>query len=110
MTPEVEIRPTREFAEMGDLDPVYRGHDGYRKIMRDWLPAWGDSFRWQPRELIDCGDRLVVLGEAPVRGQGSGVALSPEHHLVWTLRDGRIVGERHYYDRAEALQAVGLRE
>jgi ketosteroid isomerase-like protein len=45
------------------------------------------------------------------RGRGSGVAVDLEHSgTVWTLRQGKIVRVRLFTTRAEALEAVGLRE
>ena len=41
---------------------IERGPDGYRQSHADWLSAWGE-FRFQPQELIDLSDRLLVLGQ-----------------------------------------------
>ena len=32
------------------------------------------------------------------------------HYTVWTIRDGKITRMCAYLDRADALEAVGLRE
>src|SRR3712207_8914010 len=42
---------------LGDIHASYRGHQGYRQLYDDWLPAWGDGFQFRPQELIDLGDR-----------------------------------------------------
>ena len=63
-----------------------------------------------PVELIDLGDRLVVLADAPMRAQGSGIALTEAFAVVSTLKDGRVIRYQEYFDHAEALSAVGLSE
>lgn len=107
--PQAEFHPPRELSEMGILAPSYRGSDGYRRFVDDWLSAWG-SFRWDPHQLIDLGDRAVVLGEFTGRGEESGVALAQKGALVWTLDAGIAIREQHYLDHDEALEAAGLRE
>ena len=59
-------------------------------------------------ELVDLGDRVVILAEGSMRGQASGVPLSQSFALVTTLRDGRPISHQEYYDHEEALAAVGL--
>ncbi len=44
------------------------------------------------------------------RGSASGVDMDWRQSLVYTLRDGLIVRVEEYFDRAEALEAVGLSE
>jgi ketosteroid isomerase-like protein len=44
------------------------------------------------------------------RGAGSGVPLAQEHAIVMVLKNGRVILSQEYFDPAEALEAVGLRE
>jgi ketosteroid isomerase-like protein len=110
--PNVEIRVVAEFQELGDIEPVYRGREGYLQFYREWLSAWGDGFRFEPRELIDLGDgRLVALAEIKVRGHKSGVELGQRIAFVWTIdNEGRAVREDSFADWGDALEAVGLSE
>jgi ketosteroid isomerase-like protein len=72
--------------------------------------AW-ESFRHELRELIDCGDdRVLLAGWQTGRGKGSGVEISEENFSVYTVRDGKIVSQRMFRHRAEALEAAGLSE
>ena len=41
---------------------------------------------------------------------GRGIPIEMELAHVYTLRDGRVARCVEYFDRAEALDAVGLRE
>jgi ketosteroid isomerase-like protein len=42
--------------------------------------------------------------------QASGVSLTEAYALVSTLRDGRVIRHQEYFDHAQVLEAVGLRE
>lgn len=106
---EVEFRPPRQLAGAGIAEPSYRGHAGYMRFMSDWLSAWG-TFRFEPQELIDLGDRVVVLAKLAARGGGSGAAVDQSFAGVYDSKDGRIIRQQDYFDPAEALEAVGLRE
>jgi ketosteroid isomerase-like protein len=60
-------------------------------------------------EIVDAGDRVMVLAAVRGRGRGSGIDVeSPSFGWVWTERDGKAVRVDVYPNRAEALEAVGL--
>jgi ketosteroid isomerase-like protein len=107
--PEAEFRAPRELAESGIIKASYRGYEGYVAFFREWLSACGD-YRMRPKELIDLGDRFVLFDEIVGRGAGSGVPLAQEHAIVMVLKNGRVILSQEYFDPAEALEAVGLRE
>jgi ketosteroid isomerase-like protein len=44
------------------------------------------------------------------RGQGSGVEVDTRFYEVYMLRDGKVVRVDEFSERAEALEAAGLRE
>jgi ketosteroid isomerase-like protein len=61
--------------------------------------------------IIELGDdRVLVLERQIGRGKTSGVVVEHEHGWLFTLRDGKIVRWLGYWDRAEAIEAAGLRE
>jgi ketosteroid isomerase-like protein len=64
----------------------------------------------QPQEFIDAGDRVVVGVHLVGRGRTSGVAFEEHEYHVFTLRGGKVTETREYRRRAEALEAVGLKE
>lgn len=107
--PEAEFYAPRELADSGMVKPRYRGYEGYEQFFREWLGAWGD-YTMRPKELIDAGDRLVILDEIVGRGAVGGTPITREHAIVMFLKDGKVVLQREYFDPAEALQAVGLSE
>jgi ketosteroid isomerase-like protein len=108
--PEFEWRPDRNWVEAGLLEPCYRGLEGYRKYVAATAEVFAEEVHVRPVELIDLGERLVILAEAPMRAQASGIPLTEAWALVATVRDGRVIRYQEYFDHAEALEAAGLRE
>ena len=86
-----------------------RGHHGIRKSLARWIGEW-DDFSFELRRLIDLGDDVLAEGWQRGRGKTSGVEVSEEIFSVWTIRGGQAVRQRMFRDRAQALEAAGLRE
>ena len=108
--PDLEYYPARSLVDAGLIEPCYHGPSGYRTYVSTAAEVWGADTRFEPTELIDLGDRLVVLANAPMRAQISGVPLVLEFAYVTTVKDGRIIRQQEFHDHAEALEAAGLRE
>ncbi len=108
--PDLEYYPYREFVEAANAEPCYHGPSGYRAYVESTYEVWGADVRIEPRELIDPGDRFVLLADMPMRAQASGVPLAQTYATVATLKEGRVITQRDFLDHAEALQAVGLSE
>lgn len=106
--PDVEFVPAPELVGVG-IGASYRGHDGFLALWEDWDSAWAGHAQWEPKELIDLGDRLLMLGRMRGTGEASGIAVDTEIALLMTLKDGRVIREEHYMEPAKALEAVGLR-
>jgi ketosteroid isomerase-like protein len=110
--PDVEFQGPPDHGQGGTLGwrPSYRGHDGYREFYADWKSVWGAP-RIEPQELIDLGDRLLVIAQMRLRGVGSGVRLNQDLAVLATLDEaGKVIRERRYADHSEALETVGLSE
>jgi ketosteroid isomerase-like protein len=74
------------------------------------MTEWED-FAVEIEDLIAAADgRVVMLVHLTGRGRGSGVPLDFREANIFTIRGGRIVSVREYFDRERALEAVGLRE
>ncbi|MFL5827760.1 MAG: nuclear transport factor 2 family protein [Thermoleophilaceae bacterium] len=106
--PDFEYLPDRTWVEAGLVDPCYRGVAGYRRYIATADEAWGEENRLSPLEVIDLGERFVLLADVSMRGQGSGVPLTQAYAVVVTLRDGIPVKYEEYFDRGAGLAAVGL--
>ena len=93
------------------LNPVVvRGRDEVRAFAEGDGQMWeGGHLAYQPKELIDAGDKVLAFVRVSGRGQASGVEVEADTWVVWTFRDGKPV-EWTYFgdDRASALKTVGL--
>ena len=79
----------------------------------DWRGAWEEGFsseHMEPEEIIDAGDRVVVLVHHRGHGKLSGIDVDQHFAMVWTVRDGRAVRMDLYPTREAALEAVGAPE
>ena len=94
------------------IDPVVlRGRDQARAFAERESETWEGVNDWEPKELIDAGDKVIAFIRTSGRGKASGVDVEAHVWNVWTFRNGKPV-EWTYFgeDRAAALKAVGLEE
>jgi ketosteroid isomerase-like protein len=103
MDPSIEWFPTSDFVDIGP----FRGHDGIRDLMGLIFGAF-DDYSLQPEDLIEAGDAVVAPVRQTGRGKGSGVPVDVRYILVFKLSRRRAVRVESYYDRRDALEAVGL--
>lgn len=92
-----------------DLRGVYHGKEAVRHWWGEWLAAW-ETVQFE-YDLVDAGDRVVVLIDQWMRGRSTGIEVSRGAYAqVLTFRDGLTVHWRFYAAQSDALEAVGLRE
>jgi ketosteroid isomerase-like protein len=105
--PEVESDASE--SEVPGLSGIYRGIEAVRQFWRDWYDAW-ETLHFE-YELVDAGDRVVMLVDLRMRGRATGIPVSfGKHAWVNTFRDGLIVHGKLYMSQSEALEAAGLKE
>ncbi len=105
------LHPDLEWVTSGvfpDLEPLYRGHAGYRKFWQDFRGTF-ESFHIEVEQLRDCGDRVVALLTFQATGR-DGVRVGRQAANVLSYRDGLAVRIEAYGEWADALEAVGLSE
>jgi ketosteroid isomerase-like protein len=62
-------------------------------------------------EWIDVGDdRVLAWARWTGRGRTSGADADWHLAIIYTVRDGRIIRGEEYFERQQALKAVGLSE
>jgi ketosteroid isomerase-like protein len=105
--PDVEWHPPPDIPNA----VVAAGRDALIANFRDWLGAW-DYYCATPEEIIDGpGDTVLVFSVESGRGKHSGLEVHSRRVIgMYEIRDGKIVRFKGYLDRAEALEAAGLRE
>jgi ketosteroid isomerase-like protein len=106
--PEVELELPKEFVGLG-LDPPDRGREERVSFERRWNAEWG-KLRYEFEEIIDLGDRLLVIGRFEGSGPSSGAGFDNEFAEIFTISAGRVIREQAFFDHAEALEAAGLSE
>ena len=96
-----------DFPDMPDR-ASYVGREGVRERDRHFAETWGD-FVIEPQEFIDAGADVVVVTVA-IRGhgKGSGTPIDAPSAFVYELRDGKIVRDRAFTSKSQALEAAGL--
>jgi ketosteroid isomerase-like protein len=107
--PDTEFHVPPQLVELGIGPPRCRGVAEYVRFLNAWFSAW-DGLQVWPRELIDLGDRQLMLGETAGRGKGSGTPVTHPYASINIFKHGRLVRHHGYFDHAEALEAVGLSE
>jgi ketosteroid isomerase-like protein len=101
--PDFEYQPARSWVEAGLLEASYSGLEGHKRYVASTAEVFGAEVYLKPTELVDLGDRVVVLADVPMRAQASGIELTEQFALVITIRDGLIYRVQEYYDHDEAI-------
>jgi ketosteroid isomerase-like protein len=104
-----EIVFIRIGSELPDVAGEWHGKEGLRRATTEYLNVW-DDYRFEVEDMIDLGDRVLVLETHTARGKLSGASISQDVGTLLTLRDGLIVRWEYYWERADALEAAGIKE
>ncbi len=87
-----------------------RGFQAVRDAWVTWFEAF-DQVDFDIESVLQAGDDVVITSiRMSGRGRESGLPVEQRISVVWTMRDGRVARVRGYRDRAEALEAAGLRK
>lgn len=87
----------------------YAGRDGVGEYLASFASALEEA-AVQPHELIDCGERVVAIGEERARVRSTGQRFAAPFVHVIAVRDGRVVSLRGHVDTAlvtAAFSAAG---
>jgi ketosteroid isomerase-like protein len=90
-------------------DAVYFGRGGVRRFLEEWLGSW-ERFESGAEKILEAGgDRVVVICWQQGFGPGSEVPVHMDWAQICTLQRGLVCRVEAYSDRAQALEAAGLR-
>jgi hypothetical protein len=106
--PDAEYHGRPDAGALGTLGwrGTYRGHDGYREFEAEWRSAW-QAYWVVPQELIDFGDRYLLIAQIAGRTRGSTVTVSQPVAILDILDEaGMIVCEHRLSDESEAYEAL----
>jgi ketosteroid isomerase-like protein len=88
---------------------VYHGREGVAEAMRVWTGTW-EGWRVRTEELVDAGDKVLLVVRESGRGKGSGLEIDQQVFIVFELREGLIVRWRAFLDRGQACAEAGIEE
>jgi uncharacterized protein len=77
----------------------------FKSLSRYW-----ESVRLVPERFVDLGDDVLILGRMTARTRRGGPEIQRQLDQLITLRDGKIIRNRIFSTRDEALEVAGLRE
>jgi ketosteroid isomerase-like protein len=95
---------------IGPLKGIDRGREETLKLASPSATR-GTHYGGNPKEIIDVDEaRVIVVNHVRMRGRDSGVAVDATSAQLWTLRSGTVQRVKLYQSKADALEAIGLRE
>ena len=101
------VRP--EFG-LASGEGAYCGPDEVARYMREvYLPEWEDLVI-AGDEFVDAGDSVVVHVDQRGTGRQSSAPGQLRYFQVWTFRGTSVIRIESVMQRADALEAAGLRE
>ena len=103
--PEVEYIEDPRWPGAG----VYRGAEAIQARFAEYLDVLGRT-DMSVVELLDAGNAVISIFRTGGESAQTGLPFEHEWAYVWTFRAGRVVEWRAYFDKGEALEAVGLSE
>jgi ketosteroid isomerase-like protein len=95
-----------EWVSPGPPELATSGRRRGRQGVAEFFTAVNQVFdiqRFEPKEFIAQGDRVVVLGDETSRIKATGKVLDSEWAHAFTLRDGKIVSFHDYVDTAAVV-------
>jgi ketosteroid isomerase-like protein len=93
----VEIVPLRAALE----GTVYRGADAIDQFWDAAEESW-ESIEMEADEIVDCGDRVLIVGRLRGRARDTDVEIDSPMAWVLEIEDGLMTKMRNYVDIAEA--------
>jgi ketosteroid isomerase-like protein len=99
--PDVELHEAR--ALPGAVSAV--GREAVMRYLERFTTHWS-SFYWEPLEWQTAGDRAQLRANLQLEGRKSGISVNREWYYVFTVRDGMLLRQDGYDDRATAEAAL----
>jgi ketosteroid isomerase-like protein len=94
-----------EFPDAG----TYLGVERVAEYTGGLLEPW-TRFTIEAEEVADAGDSVVAAVVQRGVGDGSGAAAELRYFQVWSFRARKVIRLENFRERAEAVEAAGLRE
>jgi ketosteroid isomerase-like protein len=105
MAPDMEWNEAENFP-YDDGNP-YVGADAIVSGVFMRLGGEWDGFAARPKEFLDAGDTVVVLGRYGGTYKGTGKPLDAQLCHVWRVKEGKAVHFQQYTDTLQAARVTG---
>jgi ketosteroid isomerase-like protein len=87
-----------------------RGREAFiTDMLRTYVSGW-NNYSAEIKEVSEASEQVILVLRETATMQDTGVPLERDLVQLWTVREGRGVFLRVFRTKAEALEAVGLRE
>ena len=86
------------------------GNRSGRQAVAQFFAAVNDVFeiqRFEPKEFVAQGDRIVVLGSETARARATGKVVDLDWVHAFTMRDSKVIAFQEFFDTAAVVAAVG---
>ena len=93
----------------GPPELVTSGNRTGREAVAQFFGAVNDLFeiqRFEPREFIAQGDRVIVLGSETSRVRATGTVLELDWVHVFSMRNGKVIEFQEFFDTAAVVAAL----
>ena len=110
-TGEIPWDMVDERVEVHDHDTpdqgAYLGRGGVERWLQELSEAWSD-WEFEPEELIDAGNAVIVVIRMHAKGAGSGVELDRQDAIVYRFSEDKILRTDYYNSKQQALEVAGV--
>ena len=115
---------TREAPDMSLLDPevtyedtilpdhvgeTYRGPEGVARALARWFEPF-EEITISLERIVGEGDCLVSIHHVRTKAKHTGLVFDSPLAYVYTLREGKVIHFKSFWDPQQALKDVGLEE
>jgi ketosteroid isomerase-like protein len=102
LTEDVEWKRVDGLPDQGG---VIHGRQAVRELLR---PEAFAAAHFEPLEIVEAGDTLLVRGRFHARGAGSGIELGVEAYVVYWFEGGLVRQVENWRRREDAERSSGL--
>lgn len=102
--------PSFELIESRTLPGAVRatGLERVRRYLERFDTHWSEM-EWLPQEFVEAGEKVMMVARLKLRGRKSGIEVDRTWVYVFTVRNGQLVSQEGFDDRAEGLRAAGVK-
>lgn len=90
------------------VEPIagtYRGRDGVAEFFRKVAETF-EFTRFEPREFVAQGDRVLVLGHYAANARSTGRTVDSDWAMAFTVTNGQVSRFQEYTDTAAVVTAL----